>query len=183
MPIAERSLRKTADIFYSGKNKGKPARKAQRTQVERWSSKHDWVVRVRAWEGKIEKEKRKRALEEIHSMYERHAKIAAAMQGKIIEYLNQTFTQKDLTPTVVARWLEVSSKLESLSRNESNERMEKAPVAEGDAQARIVALIMDGTLPDSVVQAIASAPVEDVERILKEQAGHIPEVRQILAEV
>ena len=49
--------------------------------MDGWSSKHEWVRRVRAWEDLIDKQKREAQLDEVGKMQRRHIQLAMNMQG------------------------------------------------------------------------------------------------------
>lgn len=73
---AERSLAKV------GQSLGKST-----ALMERWSSTHDWVKRVTAWDDEVEREASKKLLKEIAQMRARQRKQALKMQLKGLELM------------------------------------------------------------------------------------------------
>jgi hypothetical protein len=85
-----------------------------RDYLHKLASQWRWVHRARAFDteqdrlyGELLGERRK-------DMAERHARIAAALQGKIVARLQSLDAQK-LTPSDIARWLEVATRVERLA--------------------------------------------------------------------
>lgn len=73
---AERSVAKVGEKL--GKNN---------SLMQRWSSKHDWVKRAKAWDDEIEREASKNLLKEIAKMRARQRKQALKMQLKGLELM------------------------------------------------------------------------------------------------
>ncbi len=79
--------------------------------MERWSSKHRWVMRStafdietdRLWMASLNTERRK--------MAQRQVKTAALAQNKVAQWLLD-LNPDELSPNEAARWLEVASKME-----------------------------------------------------------------------
>jgi len=93
--------------------------KNRRTWGE-WCSKYNWVERAAAYDSYLEAEKRKEKEREILDMARRHATLAMAFQEKVAKAL-QMIDPSDLSPRDLARWLEVATTLERLSRGEPTE--------------------------------------------------------------
>ena len=85
-----------------------------------WSSKYDWVTRAQAYDDYIEKKKREEKEKAILDMAERHAKLAMAFQQRVAQRL-QGIDPLELSPSDMARWLDIATKLERLSRGEPTE--------------------------------------------------------------
>ena len=85
-----------------------------------WSSKYDWVTRAQAYDDYIEKKKREEKEKAILEMAERHAKLAMAFQQRVAQRL-QGIDPLELSPSDMARWLDIATKLERLSRGEPTE--------------------------------------------------------------
>ena len=109
MPPGERSLREVAQRL--GKSE---------TLISRWSSKYRWVARVQAWDGEVDRKAREAHLRTVKEMRERHARLAVAFQQKVAQRI-QMIDPDELTPQELARWLEIATKLERLSRGEPTE--------------------------------------------------------------
>ena len=105
----DRSLEKTREIL--GKSAG------YTRWMQTWSSKYDWVTRAQAYDDYIEGKKRKKNEKEILEMAERHVKLAKAFQQRIAQALQQ-IDPAQLSPSDMAKWLDVATKLERLSIGE-----------------------------------------------------------------
>jgi len=91
--------------------------------MARWSSRWDWVGRVAAWVDEQDRQNRVSQVEAVQKMNERHASLAAALTGKVIQKL-QAMSAKDveaMTPTAMGRLLEVGVKVERQARGEAGE--------------------------------------------------------------
>ena len=106
---SERSTARVAQEF--GKSK---------RLIERWSSRWDWVRRAAEWDRVLDRARRETHLRAITEMAERHAKMAVAVQGRVITRLNQ-LDPAELSPSDLIRWFEISVKIERLSRGEPTE--------------------------------------------------------------
>jgi len=85
-----------------------------------WSSQYDWVTRAQAYDDYIEKKKREKKEKAILDMAERHAKLAMAFQQRVAQRL-QGIDPLELSPSDMAKWLDIATKLERLSRGEPTE--------------------------------------------------------------
>lgn len=108
----ERSL----DKALSEANK-KPT---NRRHWSRWMEEYRWYKRAQAYDDYIEEKKRKENEKKILDMSDRHAKLAVVFQQKIAQRL-QEIDPAELSPADMARWLDVATKLERLSRGEPTE--------------------------------------------------------------
>lgn len=86
----------------------------------RWSAKYNWVERARAYDDYLDYKKREEQEKAIRDMAERHAKVAMLFQQKVLERL-QGINPSELSPADLARWLDVATKLERLSRGKPTE--------------------------------------------------------------
>lgn len=91
-----------------------------RKYFSNWHARHNWVARAEAYDMYIEKLKRQEHEQAILEMTRRHAELAVAFQEKIAERI-RTIDPNELTPQDLARWLEIATKLERLSRGEPTE--------------------------------------------------------------
>jgi len=92
--------------------------------MQTWSSQYDWVTRAQAYDAYIERkereEKEKAILEKAAEMADRHVKLAKAFQQRIAQALQQ-IDPAQLSPSDMAKWLDVATKLERLSIGEPTE--------------------------------------------------------------
>jgi len=77
--------------------------------------KYRWYERAQAYDDYIEKKKREENEKAILEMAERHVKLAMAFLLKIAQALQQ-IDPAQLSPADMAKWLDVATKLERLSR-------------------------------------------------------------------
>ena len=103
----ERSL----DKALSKANK-KPT---NRRHWSRWMEKYRWYERAQAYDDYIEKKKREGNEKAILEMAERHVKLAKAFLLIIAQALQQ-IDPAQLSPSDMAKWLDIATKLERLSR-------------------------------------------------------------------
>lgn len=88
-----------------------------RRHWSRWMEKYRWYERAQAYDDYIERKKREEKEKAILDMSERHAKLAMAFQPRIAQRLQQ-MDPAELSPSDMAKWLDVATKLERLSRGE-----------------------------------------------------------------
>jgi len=81
------------------------------------SVKYNWVKRAQAYDDYMEGKKREKKEKEILEMADRHVKLAKAFQQKIAQALQQ-IDPAQLSPSDMAKWLDVATKLERLSIGE-----------------------------------------------------------------
>ncbi|HUM43488.1 MAG TPA: hypothetical protein PKI14_11125 [Fervidobacterium sp.] len=108
---AERSLEKVRHLLDKPRTK---------KWLGVWSAKYNWVERAKAYDDYIEKKKRAEKEKAIMEMVERHAKLAMAFEQRVAQRL-QSVDPEELTPNDLARWLEIATRLERLSRGEPTE--------------------------------------------------------------
>jgi len=88
--------------------------------LQHWSAKYNWVERARAYDDYLERRKREEKEKAILDMAERHAKLAMAFQQRVAQRL-QEIDPSELSPADMAKWLDIATKLERLSRGEPTE--------------------------------------------------------------
>lgn len=98
----------------------KEGKRISKTLIFRWSTKYNWVERATAYDDYLDEIKRAEQEKAIKEMAERHAKIAMAVQQKVIERLKE-LDVSELSPSDMIRWLDVAIKVERLSRGEPTE--------------------------------------------------------------
>ncbi len=124
-----RSLEKTRQKI------GKPAGYIR--WLHTWSSKYDWVTRAQAYDDYIERKKREEKEKAILEMAERHARLAMAFQQRVAQRL-QEIDPAELSPADMARWLDIATKLERLSRGEPTEIEKQEHSGDVEVEIRLV---------------------------------------------
>ena len=81
------------------------------TLMSRWSSRHDWVDRVRAYDAVISKEVVEDEKDAIVRMNRRHINESHKLQELVLQRIGK-IRPEALTPTDVARWLDIAVKIE-----------------------------------------------------------------------
>lgn len=92
--------------------------------MERWSTDHDWVKRVAAWDAEKDRVAREKQLKDIVAMRDRHAAIAKKMLDTADAALNNVNTN-DVSTNEIARLVEIASKLERISRGDVGDVIEE----------------------------------------------------------
>jgi len=81
------------------------------TLMEKWSKKHQWVRRVALWEAEEDRLWLQGLHTERRKMAQRQARLAATMQGKLVDWLGATDFSK-LTTNEASRLFEVACRIE-----------------------------------------------------------------------
>ncbi len=110
---ASRSVRKVAQSL--GKSE---------TLISEWSSKYEWVKRVREWDNEQDRIVRQAQLDDVKKMRKRHAEIASSMLLKAARAL-KNIPDEDIKASDISRMVDVASKLERLSRGDTSEVIEE----------------------------------------------------------
>lgn len=90
--------------------------------VKKMMLKYDWEQRLSAYLEFLEKERLEVMAIERREMYERHAGLAEKLQKKLSDAIDN-IDPTDLSPKDITSWLDVSVKVERLSRGESTENI------------------------------------------------------------
>ena len=88
--------------------------------INRWCRQWRWVSRAAAWDAEIDRINLVARAEAVKQMQERHASIASEALDRVVERL-KSIQSEELTPADTAKWLEVATKIERLSRGEPTE--------------------------------------------------------------
>lgn len=88
-----------------------------------WSAKWKWVSRAAEYDSHMDKQARELDRKEREEMSKLHIKAARAMLTKALQGL-QAIPPEEMSANDISRMIEVSSKLERLSRGESTESVE-----------------------------------------------------------
>lgn len=108
-----RSIAKTVQKL--GKNK---------TTLEQWSAKYEWVKRATAWDAEQDRIVRQQQLEDIKKMRKQHADVAYAMILKAAQALKR-IPVDEIKASDISRMVETASKLERISRGDVGEVIEE----------------------------------------------------------
>jgi hypothetical protein len=79
-----------------------------------WSIRHQWSMRVGAWDAECDRVKRSRHLLAIEEMAEREVRLAQGFQNQIARRL-MAWTEADtakLSPTEMIKWFEIAARIE-----------------------------------------------------------------------
>jgi len=122
MPASERSLRRvTAQIH------GDDYRDSQRRTIEKYSSRNNWVERVRAWDLERDRASRQAELEAIAEMRRKHIEESRALQHVAVQSLLRLREEierdpnRKLTPGMILRYITAGAQMERLTRGEPTE--------------------------------------------------------------
>ncbi|WP_319461270.1 hypothetical protein [Micromonospora sp. RTP1Z1] len=85
-----------------------------RDYLHKLATRWKWVQRAQAWDREEDRLYVEGLAEQRRDMARRHARVASALQAKLVARL-QTLDASKLTPGDVARWLEVSTRVERLA--------------------------------------------------------------------
>ncbi|MFE9690835.1 hypothetical protein [Micromonospora sp. NPDC005806] len=85
-----------------------------RDYLHKLATRWKWVQRASAWDREEDRLYAEGLAEQRRDMARRHARIASALQGKLVTRL-QNLDASKLTPGDIARWLEVSTRVERLA--------------------------------------------------------------------
>lgn len=86
-------------------------------RLQEWSSRYRWAERVAAYDAWLDAQQRAEREAAVREMARRHAELAMALLERVRARVD-TLRPEELTPSEVARWLEVAARLERLSRGE-----------------------------------------------------------------
>ena len=92
--------------------------------IERWSQKHNWQERVRAWDDEKDKLVRIELTKEIGQMRARHVKLAKGMLYKAAQALDK-MPVDEIKASDISKFIEVATKLERISRGDVGEVVEE----------------------------------------------------------
>ncbi len=123
---AKRSLQKTAESLT--KSNGEPYSVGT---LKDWSRKWSWQARVDAWDDEQDREIQRELVKGIAQMRKNHVGTAKAMLEKALLALRR-IPVDEMTPTDVARLVDVAAKLERISRGEVTERTEGTQTIAGE---------------------------------------------------
>ena len=104
--------------------------------MERWSTEHDWVKRVAAWDAEKDRVARETQLQDIVDMRNRHASIAKKMMDTADAALNN-IKPDEVSTNEIARLVEIASKLERISRGDVGDVIEERDGGEAVSPVQI----------------------------------------------
>jgi hypothetical protein len=143
-----RSLRQMAGI---------PGCTSVRRQLNRWSSRWQWVERCQQYDDYLEYQLRTQQEKERREMSKRHAKIAMLGQNILVKGMEELLAKvqsgkHNLAPAELARLMDVSVKVERLARGESTDIHEA--VGPGGGPVRLEQQITLRSIEEKARQAI-----------------------------
>jgi hypothetical protein len=171
---ASRSLRQMAGV---------PGCTSVRRQLNRWSSRWQWVERCRQYDEHLEYQLRTQQEKERREMSKRHARIAMLGQNILVKGMEELLAkvqsgQHNLVPSELARLMDVSVKVERLARGESTDIHEA--VGPGGGPVRLEQQLTIRSLEEKARQAIKeSLGLDDqgpTERTETDPEAHLPTV-------
>ena len=100
--------------------------KAKRDQLAMWSSKHNWVKRVEAYDVYLETTERLENEKAIKDMAKRHAQASLLTMSKAVDRIKLIGEKEDneLTPKEALEYLRISAELERKSRGAPDQIIE-----------------------------------------------------------
>jgi hypothetical protein len=131
---ALRSLRRAAAAFYSDSIDQSVVTQAQLNQLKTWSAANDWPARAQAWDDYVDAASRVEHVEAIKEMNRLHATIGRGF----VEVASAALARLDsdpgakLTPTDMARLIDVGVKVERLARGEVTDIIERSRERDAD---------------------------------------------------
>ncbi len=107
-----RSLAEACRRFY-----GDGGSTAKVRCLERWSATWRWVERAGAWDAELDRQSRRKLVEAVEAMHQRHAQEAVEFQTKALDRLRK-LSVDDLTPAQVLAFFIEAVKVERTARGE-----------------------------------------------------------------
>lgn len=98
--------------------------KKSMTIIGRWSSKHNWIERVAAWEEEQDRLIRIELTKDIGAMRKRHADLAKSMLIKAAKAL-QNLPDDEIKAQDISRMVDIATKLERISKGDVGEVIEE----------------------------------------------------------
>lgn len=115
MPAQERSIRKLAESNHKYSKSV--------SLLLRWSTQHNWVERVAAYDERIAEVKRKKREVEIEQMDERQSTYGRASLASAVTWLTNHFANEATIPDAI-RLMKVAYELERLARGAATSKVE-----------------------------------------------------------
>lgn len=123
----------------TAKNLGK-----QKSLILRWSCRYNWESRIQRWNNEQMKVFRDAVLEETRTAAKEHIRLSRDIQ-KIIDERLKTFDAKKLNADNLAKWFDISTKIERLALEQPTENVGLSNPAGGELTNRIeVVLVKPG---------------------------------------
>lgn len=85
-----------------------------------WSKKHNWQMRVRAYDRFMDTQSINKKAEEIREMADRHSTMAVIFLNKVVARL-QNIDPNTLTADQMLKWFETAARVERLARGEATD--------------------------------------------------------------
>lgn len=129
----DRSLTNIIPILYKDLGSTKTATKRRR--LSEWSSLHNWVARVEAYDVYLESKSRKEHELAIQKMVTEHAEAAVITRSKAMERIGLIGEEElnELTPKEALEYLKVAAELERKSRGAPDQIVELGGEVKGSS--------------------------------------------------
>jgi hypothetical protein len=115
-----------------------------KSQIDRWSSAHDWVQRADAFDREQDRVWRLEQHEARREVARKHTRVGAAMLGKAVQRLQSIDVDK-LTPNELERWVRTAAELERSAFGEAEVTATGLPLAVGMITELVQGLRRGGT--------------------------------------
>lgn len=117
------------------------------TLISRWSSKNQWVERVRDWENEINRQAKEKASKDCSKMLDRHIGIAMKMQKKALDAL-EAMDPGDLSARDIKEYFRVATEIERESRIVKSEISKEEETTYDDALSLSLKELAEGIKSD-----------------------------------
>jgi len=154
----DRTLRKSAD--FERKRDGSLAKlDTVARKYEKWSVRWNWAERVADWDRALDKQRRRKMLEGVSRMRDRHMNLAKSMQalgaGALTRWLTRLKKASEegtpIAPKDVRKLIETGMKLERMSRGEPETVIEERhQITAADQREALAPLLEDDEAMDAV---------------------------------
>ena len=156
--------------------------RAQVGQLERWSSKWQWVERSQRYDDHLQLQDRMRQEKERKEMVSRHAKIAVLSQNLVVKGIEKLVSEveqgkRDLSASDASRLLDVAVKIERLSRGEPTEISEL-----GGSDERPIRVNIEDRARQAVESALGITDRGPTERVETPEGADVPALPDPLGE-
>ncbi|KQP81618.1 hypothetical protein [Aeromicrobium sp. Leaf291] len=112
------------------------------TLMNRWSSRHSWVLRASAWDRELDREWLLEQRQQRRDSAKLNAKLARAAFGKAAQGLSSLATG-EMDANAIARLMDAASKLERLALGESTENVQVSGPGGGAIAVADVSILTD----------------------------------------
>jgi hypothetical protein len=151
-------------------------------QLSRWSSRWRWVKRCQSYDDHLQLQNRLRQEKERKDMLTRHGKIAVLGQNLVVKGIEKLLAdveqgKRDLSASDASRLLDVSVKIERLSRGEPTEISEL-----GGSDEHPIKVNLEDRARQAVESALGITDRGPAERVETPEAADVPPIPDPLGE-